>query len=210
MTCEEVLELIARGGENDPAVVAHLAVCPTCRLEAERTAVLGRHLADPLLWESPPPDLQHRVAAAVANEGQPRPPTRWTWWAAGAAAVLVMVAALAVWQGRPDWTVELVGAEAAPTAQATVRGWNKDEGTRMVLEVEGLAAAGDGAYYEVWLTAPDGRHVSAGTFQTAGRVEVIAGVRRSDFPRIWITREPADADTAPFPATVLDTPEAAG
>lgn len=209
MSCETVLEFIARGRGDDPMVVSHLAVCPNCRLEAERTAALGRHLSDPLLWETPPPELEHRVVAAVAAERR-SPPSKRRWWTMGAAALLLVVVAAAAWLGRPDWTVELVGVQSAPTAQATVRGWNQDEGTRMVFEIEGLAAAGSEAYYEVWLTAPDGRHVSAGTFQTAGRVEVTAGVRRSDFPRIWITREPADADPAPFPDTVLDTPGYAG
>lgn len=210
MSCETVLELIARGRGDDPMVVSHLAVCPGCRLEAERTAALGRHLSDPLLWETPPPELEHRVVAAVAGERHP-PPSRRRWWILGAAALLFAVVGVAAFLGgRPDWTIELVGVDSAPTAQATVRGWNQDEGTRMVFEIEGLTAAGSEAYYEVWLTAPDGRHVSAGTFQTAGRVEVTAGVRRADFPRIWITREPADADPAPFPDTVLDTPGYAG
>lgn len=204
-----VLELIARGLEDDQTVVSHLAVCPTCRLKAERTAALGRHLSDPLMWETPPPELEQRVVTAVSGQGHP-PGSPRRWWMLGAAALLFAVVAVAAFLGRPDWTIELVGVESAPTAQATVRGWNQEEGTRMVFEIEGLAAAGSEAYYEVWLTAPDGRHISAGTFQKAGRVEVTAGVRRADFPRIWITREPADADPAPFPDTVLDTPGYAG
>jgi len=78
----------------------------------------------------------------------------------------------------------------------------------MVLEVWGLDPADDGSYYELWLTAPDGRHVSAGTFRDSGRFEVVAGVRRSDFPRIWVTLEPADDDPGPTSRTVLDLPDA--
>lgn len=97
---------------------------------------------------------------------------------------------------------------AAPQASARVSGWNMDYGTKMMIEVAGLDPTGPDAYYEIWLTAPDGRHVSAGTFRMSGRFEVMAGVRRSEFPRIWITLEPADDDPAPNPQTVLDTPAA--
>src|SRR5690606_28193477 len=105
----------------------------------------------------------------------------------------------------PDWAMDLEAMPAAPGASARVRGWNMDHGTRMVFEVDGLDPTGPDAYYEIWLTAPDGRHVSAGTFRMSGRFEVMAGVRRSDFPRIWITRERADDDPGPFSETVFDT-----
>lgn len=207
MNCDGVLELVARGREQDPAVASHLAVCPSCRLESERAAALGRHLRDPLLWETPPPEMEERVVTAVAQEGRARRRRRPWWMAAGAAAAVLAVTFAAIgWQGRPDWTVELDGVRSAATARAVVAGWNQPEGTRMVLEVDGLEAASPDAYYEVWLTAPDGRHISAGTFRTGGRVELTVGVRRSDYPRIWITREPADFDLSPFPDTVLDTP----
>lgn len=207
MKCEEVLELIA-GGATDGAVAAHLAVCPDCRMRRGYARVLGERLGDPLMWEQPPARLEAAVLAAVAAEPSPARRRRLSWWMMAGAAVLAAAVLTAVWlSSRPDWVVELESGPAAARASGVVAGWNLEHGTRMVLDVSGLETTTSDAYYEVWLTAPDGRHVSAGTFRGAGRFEVVAGVRRADFPRIWITREPADDDPSPFPATVLDTPE---
>lgn len=208
MSCDNVLERIARGGwEGDPAVTSHLAVCPQCRLRLEPAEALGRHLADPLFWEEPPDRLEDQVVIAVvgesdADQGKPR------WWILGAVAVLALTALLGIrLSDRPDWSMELGPGSAAPDAAATVAGWNMEYGTRIVIDVEGLEPTGPDGYYELWFTAPDGRHVSAGTFRMSGRFEMMAGVRRADFPRLWITREPADDDPGPFSETVLDTPE---
>lgn len=207
MNCEAVLESVAMGrSEDDSAVAAHLEICPQCRVRLPAAETLGRHLRDPLLWEDTPEYLAESIVEHIAGETQPRQPRR-RWWILGmAAAVALVVLGLAQLTGRPDWTVQLRGGPAAPGAAATISGWNVEEGTRMVLDIRGLDPAPRDSYYELWLTAPDGRHVSAGTFVKAGQVEVSAGVRRSEFPRLWITREPADDDPAPFPETVLDTP----
>jgi anti-sigma factor RsiW len=174
--------------------------------EVER---LRRHLADPLLWEAPPEDLSHRVAAAISGRRAAMPGRRPARLrpAAAVAGLAVVVAGLAIGVrigGAPDWRVVLSPTEEAPAAAATVAGWNTAEGTRMVIEVGGLPGLEAGEYYEVWLTAPDGRHVSAGSFRASGTVTVWAGVRRSEFPRIWVTLEPADQDPAPSGVTVLD------
>ncbi|MFP3915533.1 MAG: anti-sigma factor domain-containing protein [Actinomycetota bacterium] len=208
MSCDTVLERIARGDwEDDEVVSSHLAVCPECRMRLPPAEALGRYLRDPLFWEAPPDRLSEDVVAAVTGEsrtGERRP----RWWVWGAVAVLAVVAALGLGLGnRPDWSMQLVAGPAAPGASASVEGWNTGNGTRMVVDVSGLEPTGPDAYYEMWLTAPDGRHVSAGTFRESGRFEMIAGVARRDFPRVWITWEPADHDTSPFPATVLDTPD---
>lgn len=209
MNCESVLERIALGAwEDDVNVASHLAVCPQCRVRVEPAEGLGRRLSDPLLWEEPPNGLRDQVLVAVAGESSARQrrPYRWI---VGMAAVLAVVVLAGIRLGdRPDWSIALAPGTDASDAAATVEGWNTEHGTRMVVEVAGLEPTGRDAYYELWLTAPDGRHVSAGTFRTSGRFEMMAGVRRSDYPRLWITREPADDDPGPFPETVLDTPEA--
>lgn len=209
MNCEAVLELVAlEDGEDNAAVSAHLAVCPQCRARLSSSEALGRHLRHPLLWEDPPEHLREAVVAAISGEAV-RKERRPRWWMLGVAAALMVVVVLTTNViGRPDWTLELQPGPAAPEAAGTITGWNMDYGTRMVVDVSGLAPTGTDAYYEMWLTAPDGRHVSAGTFRMSGRFEVMAGVRRADYPRIWITQEPADDDPSPFPATVLDMPEA--
>lgn len=210
MSCAEALEAIARGRGEDPTVTNHLTVCPECRARSGSAETLGRHLADPVMWEEPPEDLVERVVAAVVAETRDEEGRRPSGWRilGAAASFLVLVAVGVVWGNRPDWTIELAPGPAAPQAGAVVKGWNMDHGTRMVLEVWGLEPTDSESFYELWLTAPDGRHVSAGTFMDSGRFEVIAGVRRTDFPRIWVTLEPADDDPAPNPQTVLDLPEA--
>lgn len=209
MNCDLILARIAAGERGSPAsssdIDAHLSVCADCRLRAAAAETLGRQLRDPLLWEEPSPGLAQRVLDGVAGDADPRPsPTPW-WIAAGVAAIAALVLGVGWMTGRPDWSVDLVAGPAAPGAGATVSGWNTSEGTRMIFDVSGLDDAPDGSYYEVWLTAPDGRHVSAGTFSRPGRFEVMAGVRRRDYPQIWVTLEPADGDLKPYPATVLDT-----
>ena len=204
MSCDSILELVSIGGVPEgPAVEAHLAVCANCRVRVPAARTLGTYLRDPLMWEEPPAHLGEQVVQAVSGEAvvhrrRPR------WWFFGAAAVLAVLATFATLVDRSDWTLELEAGTTAPEATATVAGWNLDHGTRMVLDISGLGPAEPGTYYELWLTAPDGRHVSAGTFRESGRIEVTAGVSRSEFPRLWITHEPAE-DGSSFGATVLDT-----
>ncbi len=210
MNCDSVLERIAAGdggsGRNRQEIEAHLGVCADCRARESAAKALGRQLRDPLVWEEPPADLAQRVVDGVAGESVPQPSRLPRWLAAGAVAMAALVFGFGWLTGRPDWSVELVpGSDAPPTAHAAVSGWNRGEGTRMSFAVTGLDEAPEGHYYEVWLTAADGRHVSAGTFNGPGTFEVMAGVRRGAFPRIWVTLEPADDDLTPFPLTMLDT-----
>lgn len=209
MNCDAVLERVAQGGwEADSAVSSHLAVCPQCRVRVIPAETLGTHLRDPLLWEEPPARLRDEVVNAVAGESATRE-SRPRWWFLGAVAGLALTVLAAIGlSDRPDWTTELAPGPHAPGATASVEGWNTEHGTKMVVEVDGLEPTGSDAYYELWLTAPDGRHVSAGTFRMSGRFEMMAGVRRADFPRLWVTHEPADDDPGPFSRTVLDMPEA--
>lgn len=206
MTCDRFLEDVMSGRVSH-VTNEHLRMCPECRSQADSVVSLGRRLRDPVLWEEPPADLRSQVVTAVSGDLRPenRPLHRWWAAAAGAAAGLALVS-LAWLASRPDWEMDLVAGAAAPNAGGSVAGFVEDGATRMVFTISGFDPAPSGTYYEVWLTAADGRHVSAGTFRSPGRVEVMAGVQRSEFPRIWITLEPADGDTAPAPSTILDTP----
>ena len=96
------------------------------------------------------------------------------------------------------------GTELAPTAAASVEGWNEESGTRMMLAIQGLERAPAGYVYELWLS--DGPiHISAGTFTASGEIEMWTGVARAAFPRLWVTLEPIDEDESPSGRTVLDT-----
>ncbi len=210
MSCE-AFQARFLAGEVAVGREGHLAACAACRSAIGGLEALRDRLADPLLWEEPEADLGMRVVAAVAGEAEAarvRRRTRGTpvWVAAVAAVAVVAAGAVGLTRYRaPDWEVALVPTGAAPVAVAEVAGWNTDRGTRMELEVRGLETLGPDAYYEVWLTSSDGRHVSAGTFRGSGEVTLWVGVRRADYPRIWVTLEPADGDPAPSGRTVLDT-----
>ena len=208
MNCEE-FQARYLAGELPGGNGGHLASCASCRAATPGLDHLRARLREQVLWEEPGPDLVDRVVAAVAVEARPqrlaaRRPRRLAW---AAVAVAIAVVAVGGWMraGAPDWEVDLAATDRAPFAVAHVLGWNTEYGTKMRLEVEGLDPLGDDAYYEVWLTAPDGRHVSAGTFRGSGEIVLWAGVRRAEFPRIWVTWEPTDDDPAPSGWTVLDT-----
>ncbi|HZD06590.1 MAG TPA: anti-sigma factor, partial [Longimicrobiales bacterium] len=173
---------------------------------AETAESLGRRLRDPLLWEEPSPQLEERVMGALIPDPTQR--RRWGGWWLAVAAVAAVVVAMGVISmlGRPDWSLQLEAGPEAPGAIAMVQGWNVGRSTRMVLDLRGLPHPGGDSYFEVWMTAADGSHISAGTFTEPGRVELTAGVHRADYPRVWVTLEPDDGIAAPSRATVLDTP----
>jgi hypothetical protein len=208
MSCEEAQAMLL-AGDGSPALDGHLAGCAACRSASAELAHLRRLLADQTMWETPSTGLEDRVVAAVAEAA--RPPRRAVAprrMLVASAATLVAVAATVVgfWVGtRPDWQVDLEAMGSAARASAVVDGWRSETGTRMRFDIRGLPPAGADSYYEVWLTAPDGRHVSAGTFRGDGVVDTWAGVDRADFPRIWITLEPADDDLGPSSVVVFDT-----
>jgi anti-sigma factor RsiW len=205
VTCDEYQARFL-AGERASVIDAHTVGCPGCRVELEGLARLRSALADPTVWEEPSPGLEDRVLAEVLRQQSPAERS-WTRWTAAAAlvAVAAVVVGLAVRSG-PDWQVRLVATDNAPAAEAFVQGWHTAEGTRLRLEIEGLTPAGDDAYYEIWLTAADGRHVSGGTFSGPGVVESSIGVARQDFPRVWITFEPTDHDLGPSSVVVFDDP----
>jgi hypothetical protein len=123
-----------------------------------------------------------------------------------AALVAVLVAGTLLLPSRADWKFNLAAVGEGRGASATVAGWNEDQGTRLRIEISGVAQSPPGHYYEIWLTSPEGLHVSAGTFRGDGVIEATVGVRRSDFPRLWITLESVeDGDAGPSSETYFDT-----
>jgi anti-sigma factor RsiW len=207
MTCDEYQARVL-AGEGSSQLDAHVAGCSRCRAEIRGLGRLRSILGDPTVWEVPSAELEHRVIAEVLRQQTPAPsPPRWAGWVAAAAVAAVAVAVGVSLRSGPDWQVRLVSTDNAPSAQAFVEGWQTDRGTRMRFEIEGLTPAGDDAYYEIWLTAADGRHVSGGTFSGSGVVETSIGVARRDFPRVWITLEPTDDDLGPSSVVVFDDPD---
>ncbi|MDH4115922.1 MAG: anti-sigma factor [Acidimicrobiia bacterium] len=211
MTCEQCQTLYL-AGDVGPAVESHMAGCASCRSSRSALDRLRNELADPTLWELPAPDLAERVVAEVSAKANPagRPGRRGRVAGSIVAAVAaVAVIAAGVVAGRspaPDWEVALVAGETARGASAHVEGWLVDGTTRMRFDVSGVEPLGPDEYYEVWLTADDGRHVSAGSFTSDGVFETSIGVARSDYPRVWVTREPVDDDLGPSRTVIFDNP----
>lgn len=172
-------------------------------------------LNDPALWAEPSatfedslltsierPEMPEAANVAVIGKQASRRP-KWLAPAAAAAAVLAVVAVLTLRPANADWEVALGATPEAIGVEASVLGWNEASGTRIELDITGLAAAPDGFVYELWFS--DGPvHVSAGTFHNPEKVTLWAGVSRRDFPRLWITLEPLDDDPSPG-INLLDT-----
>jgi len=208
MRCEEARAAMLSGSDIE-SVHQHLATCRLCRSEQPMWARLSSTLSSHSLWEEPPPDLADRIVRTVREEDKPGHPVRHrTILFAGVAATLLIALAGTLFATRSlaaDWELNLMATPEAPGASAVVSGWSTDRGTRMVLDVVGIEDAPSGFYYEIWLTAPGGRHISAGTFNGSGRVTAFTGVRRADYPRIWITLEAADDDLGPSGETYFDS-----
>ena len=213
MRCEEARAAMLSGSDVEP-VRQHLASCRPCLAEQQLWNKLRATLSSHSLWEEPPPDLADRIMQAVGSHdhrdqtGRVIPEHRRSGFLTWVAAILVVALAgtfLATRSSAADWEMTLTATEEAPAGSALIRGWSTSRGTRLVLDISGIEDARGGSYYEIWLTAPDGRHVSAGTFNGSGRVTAFAGVRRADYPRIWITLEAANDDLGPSRETFFDT-----
>jgi len=198
---------------SNAAFHRHVTTCSNCRRAVPFLDATRASLADPVLWESPPADGVDRLLASITDTTRAIVPTRVRRWLvpayAAAAAVFLAAAATTIAILRPtddaDWQVALAAQAAYPGAVASVEGWNTDTGTRMRITIEGIDDLTDEAFYEVWMTSPDGQHISAGTFRSAGTIDTWSAARRVDFPRLWITLESFDGDPSPSGRTVLDT-----
>jgi Anti-sigma-K factor rskA len=223
MTCAEYLAGRLAGDESQE-MTAHRRSCAACAARDIERAAVAAALAEPSTWAVPSAGLEEAVVAAVGEldrmEGPAEPtpvaappilrvataPSRrsWGWlgWAA-VAAVIVGVSIPVIRSNAPDWEVTLAGTGPSPQATATVAGWATDSGTRMRIDAEDLPPAPEGWVYELWLSRGD-VHLSAGSFTAADGVDLWTGVSRRDFPRVWVTLEPVDADTSVNGEAVLD------
>ena len=233
MNCEDAqAHLLA--GQTDREVAAHIAGCDACRQVAANLTEGAALLEDEAMWLGPSDELEDSIIEMLVSDGaagsdEPIPttddvlppqlhavhdadvmgrsePSTPNLWALFAVAAVVIAGFLIINASRSnsDWSVEVAAGPAAPAASAVVDGWREDGGTRLVMNARDLEPAPDGFFYEMWLS--DGPlHISGGTFTDAGDVELWVAVDRADFPRIWVTLEPIDADESPSAEVVLDT-----
>jgi hypothetical protein len=209
MNCEMLQAVYLAEGPTE-SWGKHVGSCDACRAAQPELNALRSTLASSELWELPSDSVEDAILAAVSSPAkstdQPRVSKRRRWFAAAsiAAILAIGVAASALLRDPADWSVELMAAASFDGAAAVVDGWNTDTGTRMEVAVTGIPPVGGAGYYEIWMTAPDGGTVSAGTFRSSGAISVWSGVTRRAYPRIWVTFE-TDGDPAPTGAVVFDT-----
>lgn len=110
----------------------------------------------------------------------------------GAVAGLFLMAGIAIallFAGEDPTRVELAATELAPAASAVAEIEETASGLRVILEVEGLAPAEPGTYYQGWVRN-DTDGVTIGTFHMRGGdadIELWAGVNAEDYPIITVT-----------------------
>ncbi|RPI26074.1 MAG: anti-sigma factor [Actinobacteria bacterium] len=196
-------------GESSEEAGRHIDTCPHCRSILPQLEAMRTGLGDPVLWVEPPPELERAVVELVSRSGEPSAARRRRMLlpAAAVAAVAVLLggAAWLAWrEPAADWEVTMDGVAPGVPAAATVAGWRADTGTRLVMTAEGLGEAPPGHAYELWFSRGP-VHVSAGTFTSLDEpVELMVGVLRSDYPRLWVTLEPIDDDPSPSPTVLFD------
>ena len=193
---------------------------------AAELGALGSLFARVDVWDGPPAGLEDAVVAAISAEAATarddsspavagEPPTslderrvvrrrgRTPRWLAAAAAVVAVAVGIGLIVRSTDepaddyLVVALAPTDAAGDATATARIAATPAGLRIVLDVDGLAGAPDGTFYEAWLSDGETR-ISAGTFHLRNGDDPIAlwaGVADPSFNRLSVTLEPLDGDT---------------
>ncbi|HEY3428460.1 MAG TPA: anti-sigma factor [Acidimicrobiia bacterium] len=205
MNCEQARVAMLEGRDSFD-LENHLDGCSDCRTERVALQRIRDTLREASLWEEPAQELAERISSLgrVAIK-RPRSQSRRLFVPVIAALATMLLAGTVLITDQSDWKVGLMGVGDGTNGSAVVAGWNEEEGTRLRIEVEGIEPSPPGYYYEIWLTSPDGLHVSAGTFRGDGVINASVGVRRADFPRMWITLESVDGDSGPSSNTYFDS-----
>ncbi|MCA1736967.1 MAG: anti-sigma factor, partial [Actinobacteria bacterium] len=162
-------------------------------------------LGSEAVWLEPSPEVEEEIRSLATTRARGGAAKKVRMWLPVTVSLAILLVGAALTFDRPDWQTELVATSEAPGASALVSGWNDDEGTRLRFEIDGLPETPADSYYEIWLTSDEGLHVSGGSFNGNGVLTAMVGVRRGDFPRIWITLEPIDEESYPSLDTVLDS-----
>lgn len=161
------------------ALAAHVEGCRRCRMELDELTATARVLDEVEPSRTgfsarprPTPWRRHRVMARPRVEGNARRrPRRWMVAAVVALVVVGLLIAVVDPHAGSGERVELAGPSGVEaSAVLEPRRW----GTAIRLEVRGLEP---GASYRVWLRAPNGARVAAGSFTAPadGAIDVTTG-----------------------------------
>jgi hypothetical protein len=187
------------------------SLTPAERAELDEVRTL---LAADEIWSEPPPELEDRIVAAIADEGRPAPATteRSTthWWsglklrrpvygfaAAVAVAVVAVVVAIAANNNSPSqlrFAMVVTGTSLAPGAHGSATLTKTASGWRIQLSAPGLPPLNNGRYYQAWLKNAAGILVPVGTFNDANKVTLWSGVPVTQFRTLTVTRQQANGN----------------
>jgi anti-sigma-K factor RskA len=208
-------------GLGDPtrsaAVRAHVSVCSRCQAELGALRQIDTRIREAGPMPHPSDELTARVLSLTADRRPAPAPARapevrrrrlrdsvalWRVGTAAFAAATVLALALAISRGGSEVsaTGRTVALRVAPRWHATGRAQLVSvRGTRAVrVEISGLPAAADGAYYELWLAHSPTDRISLGAVQPdrSGRIEAVVPLPApgSAYRGVWLTREPNDND----------------
>ena len=171
-------------------------------------------LADASVWAEPDPGGADALLAAIRAEQRGgdlssltpdtrggRRQTGWRRWqvVAAAAALVVVVAATTALVVRDDGTGDrlrgdefaIAGTPLAPDASAVATVADEPGGVAIALQVQGLAGAEPGTYYEAWV-ANGTDAVSAGSFHMRGGdgwIYLWSGIEADRYPMLFVTLE---------------------
>ena len=170
-----------------------------------------RRVHDLLVQAGPPPELSPELESLEAPEGEIKvfphlPRRRW----AAAAIVAAAVAAIAFGAGylvaddgsggfRTKALIPMHPPSGTGAARASIALGEADSAGNwpLLFRVTNLPEQTSGHFYELWLTHPDGRNVSCGTFRMKGKTTTVRlnapyKLNRSDG---WIVTDDAGQET---------------
>jgi Anti-sigma-K factor rskA len=165
-------------------------------------------LAQPAVWAEPPAGLEESVVATIVTERDTAParaPDRTavrrrsrmsvTWQLMAVAAAVIVIALGVVLMtgddaGEEEIALPIAGTELAPNASAQAIVDELAAGVAIRLQVQGLAPAPPGSYYQGWVRSDDGESVSVGTFHLRGGgalVTLWSGVDIDEYQTLTVT-----------------------
>lgn len=170
-------------------------------LPADQSDALASLLASGAVWAEADPEVETRIVNDISAsvQAQPRSPSapgrsdRRHLRLIAAVAALFLIAGVGIGLLAADdgggETVALDGTDLAAGASATARLEEQPAGLRVLLDVDGLAPAAVGRYYQAWVRNDAGGAVTIGTFHNHGadEVELWAGVDAATYPIITVT-----------------------
>lgn len=104
--CPEWMDAVAGcalGDAAEPALAAHLAVCPACAEALHESRRAAARIDDALrrrVWIEPPLYGPARVMASISARNRAGPSARWRWAAVGSVAAILL--AIILWMRRPE------------------------------------------------------------------------------------------------------------